>query len=77
MPSWAPAFRRFCGEERLQRFALALLSSHQRGKLFYWQEKLVARFTEESGLEAPTLDELLQVCWPGVEPEDPDCCAPL
>lgn len=76
-PSWGPAFREFCGEDQFQRFALALLSSQERGRLFYWQESLVTRFAEEYGLEVPGIEELLQVCWPGADPEDPDYVAPL
>ncbi len=77
MPSWGPAFREFCGEDRFQRFMLALTLSYERGGLFYWQEALVARFAEKLRIEVPTLDELFQVCWPGVDLDDPDIIAPL
>ncbi|MCP4201670.1 MAG: hypothetical protein GY769_07025 [bacterium] len=77
VPPWAAAFREFCGEYRLRRFAVALTSSYDRGKLFYWQEQLVDSFVEKHGLTKPSLDDLLRACWPSVDPEDPDCVAPI
>ncbi len=76
-PPWAAAFRDFCGDARYRRFAVALISNYDRGRLFYWQKQLVARFVEEHGLAEPSLEDLFRVCWPGVDSPDPACIAPF